>query len=169
MAVFSPKGNDSNEVRLRGEPALVKKIQAELERVAGEFKDRVTLGVSIPVASHASKIGRGGSALLDLQKKTNTTYVSPLFMSLTIYISVETHVVRTNPILIGLSSLLIRIQFPGSRQYGSFGEIENAAELADVDPKTVAKVSGSRSAVAAAIEELSVRVVHSRMTQKLAM
>jgi hypothetical protein len=70
----SPKGSDSgNTVSLRGEPALVNKIKAELERIAAELKDRVVLGVSVPVLSHASKIGRGGSALLDLQKKTNTT------------------------------------------------------------------------------------------------
>jgi hypothetical protein len=47
------------------------------------------------------------------------------------------------------------IQFPGSRQYNSFGEIENASDLAEADPKTIVKVGGSRSAVAAAIEELS--------------
>ncbi|KAL7415309.1 hypothetical protein BDY24DRAFT_382512 [Mrakia frigida] len=118
--VSFPKGEASDEVRLRGEPGLVSRLKVELTKIVAELKDRVIVGVSVPVASHASKIGRGGSALLDLQKKTNTT-----------------------------------IQFPGSRQYASFGEIENAADLADADPKTVVKVAGSKSAVAAAVEELS--------------
>ena len=49
------------------------------------------------------------------------------------------------------------VQFPGSRLYDSFGKIDNAAELGeDVDPKSIVKVSGSKAAVAAAIEELSV-------------
>ena len=71
--VSFPKGDSSDEVRLRGEPALVERLKAEFTKIAAELKDRVILGVSVPIPSHASKIGRGGSALLDLQKKTNTT------------------------------------------------------------------------------------------------
>lgn len=116
------EGASLDEVRLRGEPELVKKIAAELERVAADLRDRVILGVSVPVAAHAGKIGRGGSALLELQKKTGTT-----------------------------------IQFPGSRQYESFGKIENAEEFgADVDPKTIVKVAGPKASVEAAIKDLSV-------------
>lgn len=69
----SPKGEKSDEVRLRGEPKVVERLKAELVKIVSELKDRVIVGVSVPVASHAGKIGRGGSALLELQKKTNTT------------------------------------------------------------------------------------------------
>ncbi|CDZ98263.1 Vigilin [Phaffia rhodozyma] len=121
--VSFPKGaENTSAVRLRGEPSLIAKIKDELERIVSELKDRIILGVSVPLTLHASKIGRGGSALNDLQQKTNTV-----------------------------------IQFPGSRQYGSFGEPENASELTEADPKTIVKVAGSRSAVEAAIEQLSIQ------------
>lgn len=73
LVSFPKSGEDTSEVRLRGEPALVAKISAELGRIVSELKDRVIVGVSVPVPAHASKIGRGGSALQDLQKKTGAT------------------------------------------------------------------------------------------------
>ena len=49
-----------------------------------------------------------------------------------------------------------QIQFPGSRSYTQVGEPENAAELTDVDPANIVKVSGPRAACEKAIEELKV-------------
>lgn len=50
----------------------------------------------------------------------------------------------------------IQVQFPGSRSYAQVGEPENAAELADVEPANIVKVSGPRSSCEAAIAELKV-------------
>lgn len=52
----------------------------------------------------------------------------------------------------------VQIQFPGSRSYNQVGEPENAIDLADVDAANVVKVSGSRTACKAAIEELKVNL-----------
>jgi hypothetical protein len=81
----------------------------------------IIIGVVVPSAQHASKIGRGGSALQDLQRKTGAT-----------------------------------IHFPGSRQYGSFGEISNSEEMEGVEVSDIVKVAGSKEAVQAAKELLSV-------------
>ncbi|TFY81350.1 hypothetical protein EWM64_g2661 [Hericium alpestre] len=58
-----------DEVRLRGEPALVKKLKAELEKVVATLRDRVVIGVNVPVAQHRTLIGRGGRALQEFQSK----------------------------------------------------------------------------------------------------
>lgn len=50
----------------------------------------------------------------------------------------------------------VQVQFPGSRSYHQVGEPENIADFADVDPANIVKVSGSKSAVAAAIKDLKV-------------
>jgi len=49
------------------------------------------------------------------------------------------------------------IHFPGSRQYGQAGTIENADEVADAPEGDVVKVIGTKEAVAAAAESLKVR------------
>ena len=48
------------------------------------------------------------------------------------------------------------MHFPGSRSYNSVGEIENAEDLKDADPKEIVKVIGSEEATSKAIEQLSV-------------
>jgi len=48
----------------------------------------------------------------------------------------------------------VQIQFPGSRSYTQVGEPENSADLADVEAANLVKVSGSRAACEATIEEL---------------
>ncbi|KAK7053480.1 hypothetical protein VNI00_004106 [Paramarasmius palmivorus] len=113
------EGETSDEVRLRGEPKLVSKLQSELEKIVAELRDRVVLGVDIPAVHHRALIGRNGQHLTDLQKRTDT-----------------------------------QVQFPGSRSYNQAGEPENAAELAEVEPTNLVKVSGTRSACEKAIEEL---------------
>ncbi|TXT10874.1 hypothetical protein VHUM_02379 [Vanrija humicola] len=77
--VTFPRQGDANtdNVVLRGDSKVVKKIQAELEKQVDVLKKTVTIGVSVPAAQHASKIGRGGSALQDLQRKTNTAVHFP--------------------------------------------------------------------------------------------
>ena len=49
-----------------------------------------------------------------------------------------------------------RIHFPGSRQYGQAGTIENADEVADAPEGDVVKVIGTKEAVAKAAESLQV-------------
>ena len=74
----SPRqGEPSDEVRLRGEPKLVAKLKAELEKVAADLKDRVVLGVEVPVGQHRALIGRGGQHLNDLQNRTGAQIQFP--------------------------------------------------------------------------------------------
>lgn len=54
------------------------------------------------------------------------------------------------------NKLNVQIQFPGSRSYSQVGEPDNAADLAQIDVANIVKVSGSRAACEAAIEELKV-------------
>jgi len=48
----------------------------------------------------------------------------------------------------------VMVQFPGSRSYAHAGEPENAAELSEVDPADIVKISGSRAACNKAADEL---------------
>lgn len=74
----SPRqGEPSDEVRLRGEPVVVKKIQAELERLAKSLRDRVVLLVDVPNAQHRALIGRGGRNLNELQSRTGAQVQFP--------------------------------------------------------------------------------------------
>ena len=50
----------------------------------------------------------------------------------------------------------VMVQFPGSRSYYQGSEPENAAEMENADPANVVRVSGSRTAVEKAIDELKV-------------
>ncbi|EIW83125.1 hypothetical protein CONPUDRAFT_81194 [Coniophora puteana RWD-64-598 SS2] len=74
---FPRQGEPSDEVRLRGEPKLVNKIKAELEKVVTELKDRVVLAVEIPASQHRTLIGRGGQHLNDLQNRTSVQVQFP--------------------------------------------------------------------------------------------
>lgn len=119
---ISPRqGEPTDEVRLRGEPALVSKIKVELEKTVTILRDRVVLAVEIPAAQHRNLIGRGGQHLNELQTRTG-----------------------------------VQVQFPGSRSYHHVGEAVNGDEIKDADPVDIVKVSGSRSACEAAIDELKV-------------
>ena len=74
----SPRqGEPGDEVRLRGEPKLVAKLKVELEKVTADLKDRVVLGVDVPVAQHRALIGRGGQHLNDLQGRTGAQLQFP--------------------------------------------------------------------------------------------
>ncbi|OSD06860.1 hypothetical protein PYCCODRAFT_1431051 [Trametes coccinea BRFM310] len=74
---FPRQGEPSDEVRLRGEPKLVAKLKAELEKTVKTLKDRVVLGVEVPVAQHRALIGRGGQHLNDLQNRTGAQIQFP--------------------------------------------------------------------------------------------
>lgn len=50
----------------------------------------------------------------------------------------------------------VQIQFPGSRSYGQVGQPENLDALSESDPANLVKVTGSRSNVEAAVEDLKV-------------
>lgn len=72
-----PGEEPKDEVRLRGEPSLVKKLKDELEKVTADLRDRVVLGVQIPTASHSALIGRGGRNLINFQNKFNVQVQYP--------------------------------------------------------------------------------------------
>lgn len=71
----SPQGGE--EVIIRGERTLVKKIQAELERVVAGLRERVVVGVVIPHQQHRMLIGHGGAPLMELEKKTGAEVQFP--------------------------------------------------------------------------------------------
>lgn len=72
LVQFPRQGDEkADQVRLRGRDSkLVKKIQELLEKEVEQLKNTVTVGVVVPAAQHAPKIGRGGSALQDLQRRS---------------------------------------------------------------------------------------------------
>ncbi|KIM31115.1 hypothetical protein M408DRAFT_327405 [Serendipita vermifera MAFF 305830] len=70
-----PQSGD--EVVIRGERALVKKVQAELERVVAGLRERIVLGVVIPAEKHRMLIGHGGQPLMELEKKTGAEVQFP--------------------------------------------------------------------------------------------
>ncbi|KAK7687010.1 hypothetical protein QCA50_009509 [Cerrena zonata] len=74
---FPRQGEPSDEVRLRGEPKLVAKLKAELEKVVAVLRDRVVLGVEVPASQHRLLIGRGGQHLTELQNKTGAQIQFP--------------------------------------------------------------------------------------------
>jgi KH domain len=67
----------NDEVVIRGEKNLVKKVAAELERVVTSLRERVVLGVVIPNQRHKSLIGHGGQPLTELEKKTGAEVQFP--------------------------------------------------------------------------------------------
>lgn len=71
------EGEPSDEVYLRGEPKLVAKIKAELEKVVAALRDRVVLGVEVPASQHRALIGRGGQHLNELQARTGAQVQFP--------------------------------------------------------------------------------------------
>jgi hypothetical protein len=50
----------------------------------------------------------------------------------------------------------VMVQFPGSRSYAQAGEPENADELANADPASIVKLSGSRTACEKAAQDMKV-------------
>jgi predicted PilT family ATPase len=67
----------NDEVIIRGEKNLVKKVAVELERVVTNLRERVVLGVIIPNQHHKSLIGHGGQPLTELEKKTGAEVQFP--------------------------------------------------------------------------------------------
>ncbi|KIJ18943.1 hypothetical protein PAXINDRAFT_166858 [Paxillus involutus ATCC 200175] len=74
---FPRQGDSSDEVQLRGEPALVNKIKVELEKTVATLRDRVVLAAEIPAAQHRILIGRGRQHLNDLQNRTGVQVQFP--------------------------------------------------------------------------------------------
>ncbi|KAF8844641.1 hypothetical protein BDN67DRAFT_962561 [Paxillus ammoniavirescens] len=74
---FPRQGEPSDEVRIRGEPALVNKIKVELEKTVATLRDRVVLAAEIPATQHRILIGRGGQHLNDLQNRTGVQVQFP--------------------------------------------------------------------------------------------
>ena len=74
--LFSPQP-PNDEVVIRGEKNLVKKVAAELDRVVANLRERVIVGVVIPNQHHKSLIGHGGQPLTELEKKTGAEVQFP--------------------------------------------------------------------------------------------
>ncbi|KAJ3829948.1 hypothetical protein F5880DRAFT_1607106 [Lentinula raphanica] len=74
---FPRQGEPSNEVRLRGEPAIVNKLKAELEKAVATLRDRVVMAVEVPAGQHRNLIGRGGQHLNELQDRTGAQIQFP--------------------------------------------------------------------------------------------
>ncbi|KAJ7188034.1 hypothetical protein C8R46DRAFT_1053419 [Mycena filopes] len=74
-----PRQGDAaiDEVRLRGEPKLVAKLKAELEKTVAILRDRVVLAIEIPAGQHRALIGRGGQHLNKLQDETGAQVQFP--------------------------------------------------------------------------------------------
>lgn len=72
-----PGDEPKDEVRLRGEPSLIKKLKAELEKATADLRDRVVFGVQVPAAAHSAFIGRGGRNLISFQNKHNVQVQYP--------------------------------------------------------------------------------------------
>jgi len=64
-------------VTIRGERALVNKVQAELERVVVGLRERVVLGVAIPAEKHRMLIGHGGQPVTELERRTGAEVQFP--------------------------------------------------------------------------------------------
>jgi len=78
LMLFSPRqGEESDEVRIRGEAELVKKIKNELESSAAKLRDRVVQAVEVPSSHYRTLIGRGGQHLNELQNKTGAQIQFP--------------------------------------------------------------------------------------------
>ncbi|KAF8325199.1 uncharacterized protein EI90DRAFT_3000061 [Cantharellus anzutake] len=76
--VHFPRQNEpADEVRLRGPKALVAKIQAALEQITADLRDRVVLGAVVPASVHRTIIGRGGQNLNDIQARHGVTIQFP--------------------------------------------------------------------------------------------
>lgn len=74
---FPRQGETGDEIKLRGEPKLVAKLKAELEKIAADLRDRIVVAVAVPAAQHRALIGRGGQNLNDMQKRTGAQIQFP--------------------------------------------------------------------------------------------
>ncbi|KAL1695551.1 hypothetical protein GGG16DRAFT_86381 [Schizophyllum commune] len=74
---FPRPGETGDEVRIRGDPKLVNKLKAELEKAVKELSERIVLAVEVPAAQHRALIGRGGQHLNDLQNRTGAQVQFP--------------------------------------------------------------------------------------------
>ncbi|KAF8348341.1 hypothetical protein F5887DRAFT_953169 [Amanita rubescens] len=74
---FPRQDEPSDEVKLRGEPLLVDKLQKELEKIVASLRDRVVLAVTIPASQHRALIGRGGQNLNEIQSNTGAQVQFP--------------------------------------------------------------------------------------------
>ena len=78
LVTFPKQGDDvTDQVRLRGNSKIVKALEAELRKQVDTLASTIVVGVVVPKEQHASKIGRGGAALQDLQRKTGAVVHFP--------------------------------------------------------------------------------------------
>jgi predicted PilT family ATPase len=64
-------------VSVRGPSSIAESIRAEIEAQAAILRSRTVLGVAIPRSLHASIIGRGGTAISEIQRKHGVKVLFP--------------------------------------------------------------------------------------------
>lgn len=76
---FPRQGDETNgnTVTITAPKAVAEKIRAALEKEVASLKSRVVWGVVVPHTLHASVIGKGASALQELQRKHGVKVIMP--------------------------------------------------------------------------------------------
>jgi predicted PilT family ATPase len=75
MVRFPRDGADA--VTVRGPSAVAERIRTEIEAQAAALRSRIVLAVVVPRSLHASIIGRGGSAVNEIQRKHGVKVLFP--------------------------------------------------------------------------------------------
>lgn len=74
---FPRQGSADEAVLVTAPKAIAEKIKAALEEEVVKLQSRVVWGVAVPQSQHASVIGKGASALQELQRKHGVKVVMP--------------------------------------------------------------------------------------------
>ncbi|KAG5462489.1 MAG: hypothetical protein BJ554DRAFT_4920, partial [Olpidium bornovanus] len=77
-SVHFPRGGaDPDKVTIKGDAAVVDKVIEEINRLAAEQANKVTISVSLPVADVPAILGAGGSTLRKIQNDHNVEIFIP--------------------------------------------------------------------------------------------
>jgi KH domain len=72
-----PREDGADVVTVRGPSAIAERIRTEIEAQVAALRNRVVVAVVVPRSLHASIIGRGGSAVNELQRKHGVKVLLP--------------------------------------------------------------------------------------------
>lgn len=74
---FPRQGDATDEVVITAPKAVAEKIRDALEKEVASLKSRIVYGVAVPQSQHASIIGKGASAIQELQRKHGVKVTMP--------------------------------------------------------------------------------------------
>lgn len=74
---FPRQGDGADNVTITAPKAVAEKIRAALEKEVESLKSRIVFGVAVPQSQHASIIGKGASAVQELQRKHGVKITMP--------------------------------------------------------------------------------------------